>query len=152
MFLKFLQNQTKQKMKSPQVKAAAAAAAASAAPSTTTAEQASGSYISINDKENSSATDNSKLPEVKEEPGLAAMSGMSATNKIPRIPKVEDISSIFDKQRENMEQGHSRGGAFGKGGSLGLGFRGTIPKLPSFKVRNASTGKTAFTYLDLSKL
>ena len=150
MFNKFLQNQTKQKMKSPQVKAAAAAA--SAAPSTTTAEQASGSCISINDKENSSATDNSKLPEVKTEPGLAAMSGMSTTNKIPRIPKVEDISSIFDKQRENMEQGHSRGGAFGKGGSLGLGFRGTIPKLPSFKVRNVLTCKTAFTYLGSSKL
>ena len=56
---------------------------------------------------------------------------------MPRIPKTEDISNIFDKQRENIEQrGTAAGGAFGKGGSLGFGFRGTIPKLPSFKVKN----------------
>ena len=55
--------------------------------------------------------------------------------QMPRIPKTEDISNIFDKQRENIEQrGTALGGAFGKGGSLGFGFRGTIPKLPSFKV------------------
>ena len=55
--------------------------------------------------------------------------------QLPRIPKTEDISNIFDKQRENIEQrGIAVGGAFGKGGSLGFGFRGTIPKLPSFKV------------------
>ena len=52
--------------------------------------------------------------------------------QMPRIPKTEDISNIFDKQRENLEQ---RGTAVsGQGGSLGFGFRGTIPKLPSFKV------------------
>ena len=54
--------------------------------------------------------------------------------QMPRIPKTEDISNIFDKQRENIEQ-TAVGGAFGKGGSLGFGFRGTIPKLPSFKVK-----------------
>ena len=56
--------------------------------------------------------------------------------QMPRIPKTEDISNIFDKQRENIEhRGSAIGGAFGKGGSLGFGFRGTIPKLPSFKVK-----------------
>ena len=54
-----------------------------------------------------------------------------SADKIPRIPKAEDISNLFDRQRENME---NRGSTFGKGGSLGFGFRGTIPKLPSFKV------------------
>ena len=59
--------------------------------------------------------------------------------QMPRIPKTEDISNIFDKQRENIEQsGTAVGGAFGKGGSLGFGFRGTIPKLPSFKVKHKS--------------
>merc|ERR1712061_63432 len=32
-------------------------------------------------------------------------------------------------------RGSAIGGAFGKGGSLGFGFRGTIPKLPSFKMK-----------------
>ena len=63
----------------------------------------------------------------------ATSSDSTNLNKvIPRIPKAEDISTLFDKQRENMEQ--NRGSTFGKGGSLGFGFRGTIPKLPSFKV------------------
>lgn len=46
---------------------------------------------------------------------------------LPRIPRVEDISSFFDKQRESMETTGNRSSGFG------LGFRGTIPKLPSFK-------------------
>lgn len=52
--------------------------------------------------------------------------------------KAQDLTSIFDKQREKLESGNTNtiGGAFGMGGSLGFGFRGTIPKLPSFKVRN----------------
>jgi len=51
--------------------------------------------------------------------------------------RAEDlISSLFDKQREKLESAGSKaGGALGMGGSLGFGFRGTIPKLPSFKVR-----------------
>ncbi len=50
----------------------------------------------------------------------------------------EVLTSLFDKQREKLESSGSAskgpGGAFGMGGSLGFGFRGTIPKLPSFKV------------------
>ena len=64
-------------------------------------------------------------------------STVSVVKQLPKIPKTEDISNIFDKQRENLEQRGATGvlgGAFGKGGSLGFGFRGTIPKLPSFKV------------------
>ena len=48
-------------------------------------------------------------------------------SSLPRIPRVEDISSFFDKQRESMETT----GSFRSG--FGLGFRGTIPKLPAFK-------------------
>ncbi len=53
------------------------------------------------------------------------------------MAKAEDLTSLFDKQREKLESGTAAkvpGGAFGMGGSLGFGFRGTIPKLPSFKV------------------
>lgn len=52
------------------------------------------------------------------------------------MAKAEDLTSLFDKQREKLESGTAgKGGAFGMGGTLGFGFRGTIPKLPSFKVR-----------------
>ena len=37
----------------------------------------------------------------------------------------QDISSVFDRHRENMETA----GTTGLGSSFGLGFRGTIPKL-----------------------
>ena len=56
--------------------------------------------------------------------------------QMPRIPKAEDLSTLFDQQRENIQANRGlAGGSFGAGGSLGFGFRGTIPKLPSFKVR-----------------
>ena len=69
-------------------------------------------------------------------------SSVSVVKQLPRIPKSEDISNIFDKQRENLEQRGTTGalgGAFGKSGILGFGFRGTIPKLPSFKVNDSSS-------------
>ena len=54
-----------------------------------------------------------------------------------RTFRAPDIASLFDKQRESMEAGGTAAlmkGAFaGAGGSLGFGFRGSIPKLPSFK-------------------
>ncbi|XP_040580169.1 uncharacterized protein Set1 [Lepeophtheirus salmonis] len=50
------------------------------------------------------------------------------------IPKAEDLTSIFDKQRDLSGVANS-GGSFGAGGSLGFGFRGSIPKLPSFKIK-----------------
>jgi hypothetical protein len=57
---------------------------------------------------------------------------------LPRIPKAEDLSTLFDQQRQNIEANRGlAGGTFGAGGCLGFGFRGTIPKLPSFKVKIA---------------
>ena len=52
------------------------------------------------------------------------------SDKVPKITRVEDISSFFDKQRESMETG---AGLLKSGGFSGLGFRGSIPKMPSFK-------------------
>ena len=50
-----------------------------------------------------------------------------------------DVTSFFNQQREKMDAGGGSSAmiasAFGKGGSLGFGFRGTIPKLPSFKIK-----------------
>jgi hypothetical protein len=61
----------------------------------------------------------------------------NAIKLLPRIPKAEDLSTLFDQQRQNIEANRGlAGGSFGAGGSLGFGFRGTIPKLPSFKVRD----------------
>merc|ERR1712083_48743 len=57
---------------------------------------------------------------------------IASKSSIPRIPRVEDISSFFDKQRESMETT----GSFRSG--FGLGFRGTIPKLPAFKKKPGS--------------
>ena len=57
---------------------------------------------------------------------------IASKSSIPRIPRVEDISSFFDKQRESMETT----GSFRSG--FGLGFRGTIPKLPAFKNKPGS--------------
>ena len=59
----------------------------------------------------------------------------SSIKSLPRIPKASDLSSLFDQQRRNMDANRGlTGSTFGAGGCLGLGFRGTIPKLPSFKV------------------
>lgn len=41
---------------------------------------------------------------------------------LPRIPKPEDLGNFIEKQRESGTS------TFGVGGSLGLGFRGSIPK------------------------
>ena len=57
---------------------------------------------------------------------------------LPRIPKPEDLTSLIDKRRANLDnKGANRGG-----GSLGLGFRGTIPKLAQVqrKPRSPSPG------------
>ena len=62
---------------------------------------------------------------------------IASKSSIPRIPRVEDISSFFDKQRESMETT----GSFRSG--FGLGFRGTIPKLPAFKKKPGSERWTA---------
>ena len=67
----------------------------------------------------SSSTSSSKPSESKED------------SKLPKITRVEDISSFFDKQRESMETG--TGLKAGLSGFSGLGFRGSIPKMPSFK-------------------
>jgi hypothetical protein len=40
-----------------------------------------------------------------------------------RIPKPEDVTNLIEKQRESGTS------TFGFGGSLGLGFRGSIPKM-----------------------
>ena len=57
----------------------------------------------------------------------------------PVQTKTEDLSSIFDKQREKLESAAGSVKGFGFGGSLGIGFRGTIPKLPSFKKKESSS-------------
>ena len=58
---------------------------------------------------------------------------------LPRIPKPEDLTSLIDKRRANLD---SNKDARGGGGSLGLGFRGTIPKLATIqrKPRSPSPG------------
>ena len=65
------------------------------------------------------------------------------SDKVPKITRVEDISSFFDKQRESMETGTG----LLKSGFSGLGFRGSIPKMPSFKKKvpteSKSSNKTA---------
>ena len=60
---------------------------------------------------------------------------------LPRIPKPEDLTSLIDKRRANLD---SNKGARGGGGSLGLGFRGTIPKLATIqrKPRSPSPGSS----------
>merc|ERR1712223_2259685 len=79
----------------------------------------------------SSTTSNKKLAPVM--PPAAVLEttpkdeNTAPKSSLPRIPRVEDISSFFDKQRESMETT----GSFRSG--FGLGFRGTIPKLPAFK-------------------
>ena len=40
-----------------------------------------------------------------------------------RIPKPEDVTNLIEKQRESGTS------SFGLGGSLGFGFRGSIPKM-----------------------
>jgi hypothetical protein len=58
----------------------------------------------------------------------------SGVAKLPRIPRAEDISTLFDKQRENMETSGGKA-------AFGFGFRGTIPKLPAFK--NKAPGQSS---------
>ena len=76
-----------------------------------------------------------------------ASTSSAAAEKAPKsnVPlSTLDVSSFFDKQREKMESGGGKGAissAFGQGGSLGFGFRGTIPKLPSFKMKKSSAKK-----------
>ena len=77
-----------------------------------------------------SSTSNNKktsTPAVLEMTPKDAVADIASKSSLPRIPRVEDISSFFDKQRESMETT----GSFRSG--FGLGFRGTIPKLPAFK-------------------
>ena len=78
----------------------------------------------------SSASNNKKVneaPKAVSETPVPPKDDISSKTSLPRIPRVEDISSFFDKQRESMETT----GSFRSG--FGLGFRGTIPKLPAFK-------------------
>ena len=51
----------------------------------------------------------------------------AAVAELPRIPKPEDLTSLIDRRREHIESGSKS--SFGAGGSLGLGFRGVIPKI-----------------------
>merc|ERR1712223_1457078 len=51
---------------------------------------------------------------------------------IAQIPRTEDISKLFDRQRENMGMTKGAPGS----SSLGFGFRGSIPKLPAFKKKD----------------
>ena len=60
-----------------------------------------------------------------------------ASGSTNAAPKLQDLNSIFDKHREKLESvGGSKNSMIGgqMGGMLGFGFRGTIPKMPSFKV------------------
>ena len=79
----------------------------------------------------SSASNNKKVvneaPKAVSETVVPPKDDIASKTSLPRIPRVEDISSLFDKQRESMETT----GSFRSG--FGLGFRGTIPKLPAFK-------------------
>lgn len=52
--------------------------------------------------------------------------------ELPRIPKPEDLTSLIDKRRAHLDNK----GAIG--GSLGLGFRGTIPKLATVQRKQRS--------------
>jgi len=55
--------------------------------------------------------------------------------ELPRIPKPEDLTSLLDKHRANL------GNRGAQGGSLGLGFRGKIPKVQR-KLRTPSPEST----------
>ena len=95
-----------------------------------------------------------KKAEKSEEPPPTTSTTDVIVKQLAKIPKNEDISNIFDKQRENIEQGQGTalGGTFGKGGSLGFGFRGTIPKLPSFKVINRHSSGMGISSKCLAKI
>merc|ERR1712008_108110 len=82
----------------------------------------------------STTSNNKKLPTLAlvSETTTIPKEIIASKSSIPRIPRVEDISSFFDKQRESMETT----GSFRSG--FGLGFRGTIPKLPAFKNKPGS--------------
>ena len=64
----------------------------------------------------------------------------------------EDLSTLFDRQRESFLDSGTKGpsGGLRMGGSLGFGFRGTIPKMPSFKIKVFFKGTINFFFLDLT--
>lgn len=76
----------------------------------------------------------------------------SVDNRVEKVTKADDLNSLFDKQREKLESGTTKsgGGALGMGGVLGFGFRGTIPKLPSFKVSKLANASTKVGVFKLS--
>jgi hypothetical protein len=61
----------------------------------------------------------------------------AAVADLPRIPKPEDLNSLIDKRREHIESG-GKGDRLGLGGSLGLGFRGVIPKIRKVQKKEPS--------------
>ena len=61
------------------------------------------------------------------EPAPAIIPDKVKVAELGRIPKPEDLSSLIDKRRANLD---NKGA---KGGSLGMGFRGTIPKLATIQ-------------------
>ena len=63
----------------------------------------------------------------KSEPAPVIIPDKEKVADLPRIPKPEDLSSLIDKRRANLDNK----GAIG--GSLGMGFRGTIPKLATIQ-------------------
>ena len=63
----------------------------------------------------------------KSEPAPSVIPDKEKVAELPRIPKPEDLSSLIDKRRANLDNK----GAIG--GSLGMGFRGTIPKLATIQ-------------------
>ena len=63
----------------------------------------------------------------RSEPVPAIIPDKEKLAELPRIPKPEDLSSLIDKRRANLD---NKGA---KGGSLGIGFRGTIPKLATIQ-------------------
>ena len=63
----------------------------------------------------------------RSEPVPAIIPDKEKVAELPRIPKPEDLSSLIDKRRANLD---NKGA---KGGSLGMGFRGTIPKLATIQ-------------------
>ena len=66
-------------------------------------------------------------------PTASSIKDENLVKSIPtRIPRTEDISKLFDRQRENMGMTKGAPGS----SSLGFGFRGSIPKLPAFKKKD----------------
>jgi len=64
---------------------------------------------------------------------------------LPRIPKPEDVGNLIEKQRETGAS------TFGVGGSLGLGFRGSIPKFSKKIERRPETSNNKVPDKNLDK-